>query len=112
MQACSHFENLSKLRDVDLKVLIQYLNKNFDYKMQKSDNKKTKMTKLSEALGFTEVATSDEVIARTQRRKIKPLRGLALNVLSNKIPKNVLNISIVSLSGLSVSSVGKISTHG
>ena len=62
MEACSHFEDLSKLRDVDLKVLIQYLNKNFGYKMRESDNKKTK---LSEALGFTEVATSDGVMART-----------------------------------------------
>ena len=65
MEACSHFEDLSKLRDVDLKVLIQYLNKNFGDKMRESDNKKTKLTKLSEALGFTEVATSDGVMART-----------------------------------------------
>ena len=92
MEACLHFEDLSKLRDVDLKVLIQYLNKNFGYKMRESDNKKTKLTKLSVALDFTEVATSDGVMTRTQRRKIKPLRDLALNVLSNKVPKNVFNI--------------------
>ena len=92
VKACSHFEDLSKLRDVDLKVLIQYLNKKFGYKMRESDNKKTKLKKLSEAFAFDAV-TSNEVMARMQRRKIKSLRDLSLSTLTNKVPKTVLNIT-------------------
>ena len=92
MKACLHFEDLSKLRDVDLKVLIQYLNKKFACKLRESDSKKKKLTKLSEVLSLDAVA-SNESMSRTRKRKIKSLRDLSLSVLTNKVPKNVLNIT-------------------
>ena len=40
-----------------------------------------------------DAVASNESMSRTRKRKIKSLRDLSLSVLTNKVPKNVLNIT-------------------
>ena len=95
LKACSSYECLKKMLDVDLKVFVRYLRGRYaDIKVRESETKTKKLVVLSEFFGIRE--QSVETIKGHRKvctKKIKPLSVLCREKINSKVPKMVLNIS-------------------
>ena len=91
-------ENISKLRDVELRVIVRFLKRTCKAKIIESESKKSKVEKLSRLLGLSVEKDDDkQEIPKARQRKLKSvgkLADIAFDKLSKKVPKQVLNITM------------------
>ena len=87
------YKLLKSLRDIELKIVVRFLKKTSKLKINESDSKESKLTKLSNYLKIEQ----EQVIKHVQTRKsknqnVKALSDLAYNVMIKSVKKVHLNI--------------------
>ncbi|CAC5358997.1 unnamed protein product [Mytilus coruscus] len=97
----SSSRKIKLLRDVDLKVLIRFLNRHMkskaivvNLKLKESDKKQAKFEKLCTIFGYDTKTVQWKTTGRGNQTKIvQKLAEICIKVLQTKVPKRVLNIA-------------------
>ncbi|KAJ8309057.1 hypothetical protein KUTeg_013931 [Tegillarca granosa] len=95
-KAFADSEELRKLRDIDLRVVLRYFRGNGKLKTKDSVNKETKIQDLCSLFGIGKKEQKKTQAKCSTKRMSKPIHRLseiAINVLKKKVPKSILNIA-------------------